>query len=418
MVPSNTPARRGTSRRQLLVGGGAAGLGAVAALGIHQLVSPAEAVTTQPELNGAGTVPFYGEHQAGITTAAPAHAMFIGLNLLPDADKDSVRRMFKVLSSDAATLTQGRSALADTEPELAATPANLTVTFGVSPKAVKLAGRQVPTWLKPLPKFSIDKLDEDLSGGDVFIQICSDDPVTLSHAARMLLKDARSFATIKWSHRGFRQAYGSHAAGTTMRNLFGQVDGTSNPQPSDPNFDSLTWEPQGWLRGGTSVVVRKIQMNLDTWDELDRHGREQSVGRYLSNGAPLTSSPEAPEAEFDAPDFDATTAGGLKIIPEFSHVARSRSTDPGERILRRGYNYDDAATGSQISDAGLIFVSFQADVDRQYVPIQRRLDELDLLNQWTTPIGSAVFAILPGCQEGGFVGETLFAEDGKSGATP
>lgn len=418
MAPSNTPIRRGTSRRQLLVGGGAAGLGAVAALGIHQLVSTAEAVATQPELNGAGTVPFYGEHQAGITIAAPAHALFIGLNLLPDADKDSVRRMFKVLSGDAATLTQGRSALADSEPELATTPANLTVTFGVGPKAVELAGQQVPTWLKPLPKFSIDKLDEDLSGGDVFIQICSDDPVTLSHAARMLLKDARSFATIKWSHRGFRQAYGSHASGTTMRNLFGQVDGTSNPQPSDPNFDSLIWEPQGWLRGGTSVVVRKIQMNLDTWDELDRHGREQSVGRYLSNGAPLTSSPEAPEAEFDAPDFDATTAGGLKIIPEFSHVARSRSSDPGERILRRGYNYDDAATGSQISDAGLIFVSFQADVDRQYVPIQRRLDELDLLNQWTTPVGSAVFAILPGCQEGGFVGETLFAEDSVSGATP
>ncbi|SNQ49443.1 hypothetical protein FRACA_3300004 [Frankia canadensis] len=35
------------------------------------------------------------------------------------------------------------------------------------------------------------------------------------------------------------------------------------------------------------------------------------------------------------------------------------------------------------------------------------LAELDLLNEWVTPIGSAVFAIPPGCAAGGFVGETL-----------
>jgi dye decolorizing peroxidase len=32
-----------------------------------------------------------------------------------------------------------------------------------------------------------------------------------------------------------------------------------------------------------------------------------------------------------------------------------------------------------------------------------------LLNQWTTPIGSAVFAIPPGCQEGGYIGDTLLS---------
>lgn len=45
----------------------------------------------------------------------------------------------------------------------------------------------------------------------------------------------------------------------------------------------------------------------------------------------------------------------------------------------------------------------------QFVPIQNRLDELDLLNEWTTPIGSAVFALPPGCSEGGFIGETLLS---------
>jgi dye decolorizing peroxidase len=47
-------------------------------------------------------------------------------------------------------------------------------------------------------------------------------------------------------------------------------------------------------------------------------------------------------------------------------------------------------------------------VERQFVPIQRRLDELDMLNTWTVPVGSAVFAVPPGCAEGGFVGDVLF----------
>ncbi len=28
-----------------------------------------------------------------------------------------------------------------------------------------------------------------------------------------------------------------------------------------------------WLHGGTSFVVRRIRLELDTWDELDRRAR-------------------------------------------------------------------------------------------------------------------------------------------------
>ena len=97
------------------------------------------------------------------------------------------------------------------------------------------------------------------------------------------------------------------------------------------------------------------------------------------------------------------------MIPDFSHLRRARSEDGSQRIFRRAYNYDGAPGAGEVSDSGLLFVSYQADVDTQFTPIQRRLDDLDLLNEWTTPIGSAVFAIPPGCREGGFVGEGLFA---------
>lgn len=43
------------------------------------------------------------------------------------------------------------------------------------------------------------------------------------------------------------------------------------------------------------------------------------------------------------------------------------------------------------------------------MPVQQRLAEKDLLNIWTTPVGSAVFAILPGAREGEILGEALLA---------
>lgn len=88
-------------------------------------------------------------------------------------------------------------------------------------------------------------------------------------------------------------------------------------------------------------------------------------------------------------------------------MRRARSADPRERFYRRGYNYDDPPQGTETSHSGLIFTSYQTDPLAQFVPVQRRLDELDILNQWTTPIGSAVFAIPPGCEQGGYIGETL-----------
>ena len=46
---------------------------------------------------------------------------------------------------------------------------------------------------------------------------------------------------------------------------------------------------------------------------------------------------------------------------------------------------------------------------RQFLPVQARLAASDAMNAWTVPIGSAVFALPPGCAPGGYVGEGLLA---------
>ncbi|WP_311214605.1 MULTISPECIES: Dyp-type peroxidase [unclassified Arthrobacter] len=402
------PQGTGVRRRHLLFGGAAAGLGALAAAGA-QLASSGTTPGASPALdvNGSETVPFHGSRQAGVSTGAQAHGVFIALDLQPGTTARRVKALLKLLSDDAANLTQGKAALADTEGELALRPARLTVTFGFGPGIIDtVAPARSPLWLKDLPAFSVDRLVPEFTGGDLLLQICADDPLTVAHAQRMLLKDSRSFTTVRWAQTGFRRAYGTEKPGTTMRNLFGQVDGTTNPSPGTESFEKVVYghgQIPAWTENGTSLVIRRISMNLDKWDELDRSGREESVGRKLSNGAPLTG-----DSEHDEPDFTAVNPVGFPVIAEFSHMRRARPEDETQRIFRRAFNYDAAPTAGTVSDSGLLFVSYQADVDRQFVPIQRRLDELDLLNEWTTPIGSAVFAIPPGCEPGGFIGEQLF----------
>jgi len=332
--------------------------------------------------------------------------VFLGFELADGIDRAALGRMMRLLTDDAARLTQGEAALADTEAELAALPARLTVTFGFGPGLFKAAGvdDQRPASLAPLPRFSIDRLQDRWSRGDLLVQICADDPLTVAHAQRMLTKDARTFARLRWTQRGFRRGRGVQEDGTTQRNLMGQVDGTINPASGD-DFAEAVWTDAGpaWLRaGGTTMVLRRIRMEMETWDAADTKAKEFTIGRRLGSGAPLTGT-----AETDPPDFDAKNKLGFPVISEFAHIRRAHMRDMRQRIFRRPFNYDDAPAADGRPDTGLLFVSFQRDIGEQFLPIQRSLADSDLLNEWTTPIGSAVFAVPPGCAPGGWIGETL-----------
>ncbi|MCG5213014.1 Dyp-type peroxidase [Streptosporangium sp. KLBMP 9127] len=390
------------TRRGLLAGGAATAVGALAASAPEQEPSRT-AVST-----GAAVEPFHGPHQAGVATVPQSHAVFVGLDLQPGVDREAIVRMMGLLTDDARRLTGGRAALADTEPELAALPARLTVTFGFGPGLFSTAGveRQRPGPVRPLPSFGIDKLEKRWNGGDLLLQICADDGLTLAHALRMIIKDARSFAGVKWVQRGFRRGPGVQAAGSTQRNVMGQLDGTVNPRPGTADFDRAVWVTDGpdWLRGGTTLVLRRIRAEMETWDAADRVAKEFTVGRRLDTGAPLTG-----RREHDEPDFDRLTPVGFPVIADQAHIRRAHVADPGMRIFRRVYNYDEGLTPDGHADSGLIFASYQADITRQFLPIQRKLAEADLLNEWTTPVGSAVFAIPPGCAPDGWIGETLLS---------
>ncbi|MFT3663384.1 MAG: Dyp-type peroxidase [Gordonia sp. (in: high G+C Gram-positive bacteria)] len=406
----------GISRRRLLTGtAGLAGLG----LGAAAVGTGCSSSGSAP---GGRTVEFYGRHQAGITTPEAAHANYIGLDLIDPAETSALAGALRLWTEDAARLTRGEPALGDPEPELAVAPSKTTVTVGLGPRVFdvpKLAARR-PSWLRPLPAFTIDRLQERWGQTDVLLLIASDDPVALAHATRILTASVRTRLRIRWVQRGFRTARGTQPDTQTQRNLFGQVDGTEQPDPA--RNDELIWDDgaeQPWMAGGTSMVIRRIAMHMDKWEELDRGPREQVVGRNLTNGAPLTGT-----EEHDTPDFTAMR-GGIPVIPPSSHVARAHRRSDHEQFLRRSYNYDEPPeprpslpeSGSSFpepvegtpdtSNSGLIFTAFQRDPVRQFVPVQQRLSEHDDLNEWTTPIGSAVYAILPGASPQAPLGASL-----------
>lgn len=388
------------NRRRLLTGGAAA-LAAGAAL----TQSGAARSATPPGGFGTAIEPFHGTHQGGIATAAQAHALFIALDLVPGAGRDQLTAVLKLWSADAARLTQGVPALADTEPELALRPARLTVTVGLGPAVFARAGlaHRRPATVYEMPGFGTDRLDPRWCGGELLLQLCADDPMALAHAARVLLKNVRRFVVPRWRQSGFRHAAGADRSRATMRNLMGQVDGTANlREPAE--FDRHVWDDgsrQPWFAGGTVLVLRRIRAEMDTWDELDRESKESAVGRRLDTGAPLTG-----ERESDQPDLTAQV-GGIPVIPPNAHIALARHRTEDELMLRRPYNYDDPPPPGTTTDSGLLFAVYQRDPGRSFVPVQRRLASADALNRWVTTIGTATFAILPGVTGSGYLGQSL-----------
>jgi len=263
-----------------------------------------------------------------------------------------------------------------------------------------------------LPRFNGDQLIEARCGGDLSIQACADDPQVAFHAVRQLARLAYGAAEIRWVQTGF-SAGGGNAG--TPRNLMGFKDGTRNPGGAD--LGPAVWvggEGPAWMQGGSYLVARRIRIALEHWDRSETDYQEQVVGRHKLSGAPLGG-----HGEFDPPDFAAADKDGNPVIPEDAHIRLgAHETNAGAVILRRAYSYNDGANviaerwppwrQGMSYDAGLFFLAYQKDPRTGFIRIFERMAKLDAMNQFTTHVGSALFAIPPGAEEGSFIGQRLF----------
>jgi deferrochelatase/peroxidase EfeB len=402
------------TRRGLLKAAGGLGLFAAGA----GALGPRVLADSLPVLDKSATLPFWDKHQAGIVTPQQAHTYFSVFDLTT-SKRDDVIKMLKNWTEAAAKMTGGQATAGDGGEAMGLSPARLTLTFGFGSGLFVKDGKDRyglgtlrPAALVDMPKFNGDQLIPEKTGGDISVQACADDPQVAFHAIRQLLRLAGGTATIRWAQTGFASGGGKE----TPRNLQGFKDGTQNPKSQE--MDKFVWagnEGPAWMQGGSYMVVRRIRIALEHWDNTDVEFQEQVIGRHKVSGAPLGG-----KDEFDTLNLEATDKDGNFLIPDNAHVRLgAAASNDGTQILRRGYSYNDGVNftaerwppwrqGMEY-DAGLLFVAYQRDPRTGFIRIFDKMAKLDALNQFVTHVGSGIFACPPGARQGEFIGHNLIS---------
>ncbi|RKR90342.1 deferrochelatase/peroxidase EfeB [Micromonospora pisi] len=418
------------SRRRAI---GIAGAG-VAGVGIAGVTGAALRGAFDPPLSAGASpsdaVDFHGEHQAGITTEVPDRLHFVAFDVVTK-DRARLVELLQDWTAAAARMTAGQDAGVigavngspeappdDTGEALSLPPSGLTLTVGFGPSLFRdadgrdrfgLAERR-PAALADLPRFPGEALRPEISGGDLCVQACANDPQVAVHAIRNLARIGMGVVSVRWSQLGFGRTSSTSRDQATPRNLFGFKDGTANLKIEDTALlREQLWVQPGdgpeWMTGGAYLVTRKIRMIIETWDRTSLGEQEELVGRAKGSGAPLGQ-----HDEFDPINLKATGPDDRPRITETAHVRLAHpDQNNGARLLRRGYNYVDGSDGLGRLDAGLFFIAYQRDPRRQFVPIQTQLARHDGLNEYLRHVSSGLFACPPGVREpGDFWGRALF----------
>ncbi|MFI2202042.1 iron uptake transporter deferrochelatase/peroxidase subunit [Streptomyces sp. NPDC020192] len=408
-APESAGGGHGVSRRALLGTAGATGL-VLGAAGAAMGYAAAPAQATPLTSVGSDRAMFHGKHQPGITEGLQARGHLVAFDLAAGAGRKEATALLRRWSTTAEQLMAGEAAPHDdTDVARDAGPSALTITFGFGHGFFGRTGldKQRPSALDPLPDFSSDHLDKARSDGDLWVQIGANDALVAFHALRAIQRDAGGAARLRWQMNGFNRTPGATAHPMTARNLMGQLDGTRNPKPADSDFDQRIFVPASgepaWMANGSYAVVRRIRMLLDDWEKLSVPAQEAVIGRRKSNGAPLSGGDETTPMDLEKAD-----AKGQYVVPLNAHARITRpDKNGGAAMLRRPFSYHDGFDPDGTPDAGLLFVCWQADPLRGFVPVQRKLDRGDALSQFIRHESSGLFAVPGGAAKGEYVGQRL-----------
>ena len=285
MTENDAPASDGrgsrVSRRAFLGAAGAAGVAAGAVAGGIAIGRATES-DASPAL--PARIPFYGEHQAGIATPVQNRLFFASMDVTAEHTAD-VRELMRTWTAAIADMAEGRP-VGQVEGDAAAPPedtgeatglpaSRLTVTVGLGPTLFERDGEDRlglahlrPGPLEEIPPLPQDNLDPLLSGGDLSVQACADDPVVAFHAVRNLARLGRGVVVTRWTQVGFGRTASGGPHDPTPRNLQGFKDGTNNIAIADTEaLNRFVWvgsaEQPAWMRGGTYQVARRIRMFID-----------------------------------------------------------------------------------------------------------------------------------------------------------
>lgn len=414
-----------TTRRSVLFGAGTAVVAGLTAASATE--KQGEQVTDAPVSDKTQErQSFYGVHQAGIVTPRPAAGMIASFHVLAKTPEE-VERLFRTLSQRIDFLMKGGrppefdDKLPPSDSGILGPvipPDNLTITVSLGSSFFDQRDWLInhkPKQLSRMKASRNDALDADLCHGDLSLQICANTPDTNIHALRDILKNLPDLMVLRWKQEGSVPVLPPKADGTheTARNFLGFRDGTANPDGNDAALmDQLVWVRQNdepsWAQAGTYQVVRIIRNFVERWDRTPLAEQEAIIGRKKASGAPFGGT-----AEFDVPDYSNDPEGKVTALDAHIRLANKRTkTSDENRILRRPFNYSNGVSKSGQLEQGLLFICYQADLEKGFITVQRQLDG-EPLEEYIKPIGGGFFFTLPGpANEDDFVGRTLLEASG------
>ncbi len=425
------------TRRALLLGAGATGVASVLASQAANARASnnalsSESVTNAPESDKLQeSQPFYGVHQPGIVTPRPATGLVASFDV-PARDRVGLERMFRLLTERAAFLMKGGEPPA-LDPKFppsdsgilgpTVTPDNLTITVGLGSSLFDDRFGLKPFKPKQLQRmtgFPNDALQKDLCHGDLVIQFCSNTADTNIHALRDIMKNMPDLLMVRWKQEGSVPVQPPHSpkAKESARNFLGFRDGSANPDVADKALmDRIVWiqpgkdEPE-WASHGNYMAVRIIRNFVERWDRTPLQEQQTIFGRHKDSGAPFDGKTEA-----DVPDYSKDPEG--KVTPMDSHIRLANPRDANTEqhlILRRPFNYSNGVTKSGQLDMGLLFIAYQADLEKGFITVQKRLDG-EPLEEYIKPIGGGYFFTLPGVKnQDDFYASALLQASGPQNA--
>ena len=416
------PAGTAVSRRKLLSSLGVAGAGLALGGGAGAALAPLALAAAATDDGATRIYPFYGRTQAGIITPAQDRLAFASMNVIDGVERSDLRTLLKDWTVAAERMSRGQLVGDDSElndppldtgETIGAPVSGLTITVGYGPSLFDgrfgLAPRK-PALLTDLPPLPNENLDPDHVGGDLCIQACSDDPLVAFHAVRNLARLGLGVVDYNWMELGFGKTSSTSTAQATPRNLLGFKDGTRNIKAEQTDLlNRYVWvgseTDQPWLRGGSYLVARRVQMFLENWDRDSLGDQENVIGRTKVTGSPLTGG-----NELSTPQFTKKNDQGQLMIPADAHIRlASHEENGGTRILRRGYSFTDGVDpvrGTLLG--GLFFLAFMKR-PLQFITLQQKLGAHDALNEYIQHTGSAIFAVPPGLRRGQSWGGDLFS---------
>ena len=299
-----------------------------------------------------GAVPFTGDHQAGIITPAQDRLHFVAFDVITK-DRERLVKLLQDWTAAARRMTAGQDAgeigAVERHPRGAAgrhrrghraaavraDHHHRLRTHAVHRRRPARTASASPPDARPrwptCPASPATPCEPAISGGDIAIQACANDPQVAVHAIRNLARIGMGVVSVRWSQLGFGRTSSTTEDQATPRNLFGFKDGTKNLKAEEPDLlrDHVWVQPgdgQDWMTGGSYLVTRKIRMLIETWDRESLAEQEAIVGRHKGSGAPLGQA-----GEFDEIDLAAMDDDGEPLVADH----RARPAGPPQPEQRR-----------------------------------------------------------------------------------